>query len=1380
MRRDRPYSRHLICTAFLAACAGAAIGDSAVLTRSANGHKYQLIETKRNWDDAKADAESRGGHLVTIGSSDEQDWITSSFFSVPGQPQCWTGLVQEDAPYEDAWQPNEQWNWVTGEAVAFVNWSPPSTEPNDWPGVTENNEENHSRMNVHTLGGWNDSSRSETAFYMVEWESGTLNVPGSYSTIQAAINAAADGDTIIVGPGTYYENINFLGKAITVRGTDPTDPAVVDATIIDGQQNGPVVAFTQEERPETVLAGLTLTNGKTYYGAGVYCYGSSPTISQNVIAGNTAYREYNDIGGRGGGIYCRFGAPLIERNTIRDNAANGLQSSGWGGGICCWGSSATIRSNQIIGNLATRDWGTAGEGGGICAHECSPLIESNSITANQAKGAGGGIMCRKAPALIEGNTISNNKSGSGGGINCLYSSPVIRSNLITGNEARIGPGSGNWGRGGGVYLSGSSPTIEGATIANNAAATDGGGISVDKSSRPTIRGCTISRNSARDRGGGISCTRSFSLEICSPTIVDCIVAFSTDGGGLYAGSGTTPTVSHSDFYGNVGGNYTGAFSDPMGTDGNISEDPLFAAASNGDYHLKSVGGRWNPIGGTWVIDSVHSPCIDAGDPQADRSQEPAPNGDRVNMGAHGNTPEASKFAEPSPITGTVALRGSGLQHATIWAEQVGGAWQNSTTTEADGTYEIHIPDSGKYKVYMEMNTVEGHHYGHWAKPSKRVVIAPADNVNFTAYLRPRTIEWSNYLWHVRDTNGTLEDAGPNYYSDSPENVWVDPAGKLHLRITRRHGHWYCPEIQSRVEHASNPDGISPLSFGYGDYVFYVSSRYDQLDPQAVGGFFTYENGVGNHNRELDIEFSRWGVPGDPENSQYVVQPHAVAGHKHRFASPLSGDPFGTLTTHKIAWWPGMAEFQSYSGHSRHLTRDEDLIAHWNTLSEPLLKATDIPRPGNEELILNLWLYGDKEPKPYSGDEARLEMVVDRVIIEPLVQRRPDIVLSDPTGWIGDNVYEASATQQKTTREVFAGFDTVHKFRVQNDAPTPEKMRITGAGDHGKWHVRYVLKDGTDVTDDVIGDGWKPTLLPGEHADVRVRIHTEAGLAADATRKMLVAAGFDRWDQSTFDAQRDTGKLLTRIVLPPQEERPDVWVVDGAVWIGDNYYNTKGNYQKTTRTIQPGVRTSYKLRVYNDTPVKERLRITGPAGSGKWTVTYQTTGGADLTPKITGAGWRPSVGPGKFAEVRVKVAAAASMAPDSKLALLARGGLDRWDEATFSAKADTGKFTTRIVSSTSGAPQIASLSAVPTPAGAQVTFSLSAPASVQAHVLNIAGRPVKTLCMARECPFGANTLLWNAKSDRGLTAPNGTYLVEVTARTDDGTEARALAQLRLAR
>jgi hypothetical protein len=121
-------------------------------------------------------------------------------------------------------------------------------------------------------------------------------VPGDYPAIQQAIQASNNGDVVVVGPGTYFETINFLGKNITVTGTDPNDPDVVAATIINGSRKGSVVTFDTGETSEAVLTGFTITGGYgtavseigsyIFWGAGVFCFGSSPTIRSNIITDN--------------------------------------------------------------------------------------------------------------------------------------------------------------------------------------------------------------------------------------------------------------------------------------------------------------------------------------------------------------------------------------------------------------------------------------------------------------------------------------------------------------------------------------------------------------------------------------------------------------------------------------------------------------------------------------------------------------------------------------------------------------------------------------------------------------------------------------------------------------------------------------------------------------------------------------------------------------------------------------------------------------------------------------------------------------------------------------------------------------------------------------
>jgi len=225
-----------------------------------------------------------------------------------------------------------------------------------------------------------------------------IQVPGTQPTIQDAINAAMNGDTILVSPGIYNENINFLGKAITV--TSVSGPEV---TIIDGNQLDSVVRIVFNEQRTSVLSGFTIRNGKDNNFGGGIRISSSPTISGNIIINNQAET--------GSGIYISQGSPLIQNNIISGNFDITFICCGGGGGIYASGSPEII-GNTIINNKSS------GSGAGIKLFATgTPIISNNIIARNTASSfEGGGIaLFNTSEEEIVQNLIVNNTASSGGG-----------------------------------------------------------------------------------------------------------------------------------------------------------------------------------------------------------------------------------------------------------------------------------------------------------------------------------------------------------------------------------------------------------------------------------------------------------------------------------------------------------------------------------------------------------------------------------------------------------------------------------------------------------------------------------------------------------------------------------------------------------------------------------------------------------------------------------------------------------------------------------------------------------------------------------------------------------------------------------------------------
>ncbi len=240
------------------------------------------------------------------------------------------------------------------------------------------------------------------------------NVPGDFATIQQAIDYADDGDMVVVAPGTYYENLNFKGKDITVRSTDPAQVSVVESTILNGTYGaGAVVIIADGETRDARLSGFTISHGKggipgeqNYYGGGVYSYNSSPTISHNIFRDNHLPGSDTEYFSVGGGICCLLSDAVVENNYFTENSA--LE----GGGVLAYGG--TVVRNNVIDN------NTAYYSGGLAIYTFGVKAYNNTISSNTGDNYGGNVGIWYVdddsygiPTEVFNNIIVNAVSGGG-------------------------------------------------------------------------------------------------------------------------------------------------------------------------------------------------------------------------------------------------------------------------------------------------------------------------------------------------------------------------------------------------------------------------------------------------------------------------------------------------------------------------------------------------------------------------------------------------------------------------------------------------------------------------------------------------------------------------------------------------------------------------------------------------------------------------------------------------------------------------------------------------------------------------------------------------------------------------------------------------------
>lgn len=438
-----------------------------------------------------------------------------------------------------------------------------------------------------------------------------------YPSLQTALDAAESGATLAVATGTYSGAFTIRDRSVRLMGGFAgalpeayssgsggdflhRNPDTFPVTLQGSPSAATLTVINLGTRPDgkantygTVIDGFRITGGLTGVcldAAYSWPHPSGATISRCVIEGNGS-RSETQIGG---GILVNGDDVSLLDNIIRNNEA------GRGPAVARGEENLLLRSNTIEGNRAYGDHGGGVYLTGRCTLE-NNLIRNNAVACSY--GWGGGVLVL-GQALLRGNRILSNSAPSmGGGIfvdeggEAWLEHEIVAGNRTTGNDS-----------GGAAIL------VDGGIIGEQPV---GSRIHMDH--------CTVVGNSSAGTRGG---------------------------NGIHLTFHSTADIRNSIFWNNPDGDFfhdeeAGPFQieytlsgSPVAGTGNLCVDPLLAAPDTGDFHLRSRAGRWLP-GTGWVRDALTSPAIDAADPAAPFSCEPSPNGGRANLGAFGNTAEAS-------------------------------------------------------------------------------------------------------------------------------------------------------------------------------------------------------------------------------------------------------------------------------------------------------------------------------------------------------------------------------------------------------------------------------------------------------------------------------------------------------------------------------------------------------------------------------------------------------------------------------------------------------------------------------------------------------------------------------------------------------------------
>lgn len=416
---------------------------------------------------------------------------------------------------------------------------------------------------------------------------------GDAATIQAGIDLAVAGDTILLAPGVFTgvgnKDVSFAGKDVHV-----TSEAGAASTIVDCEGTGRAFALFQGESSAATIADLTIQGGNPgQAGGAIFCASASPTITECVFLGNQGAGG-NTAGG--GAIFATSSDITIDGCEFRDNSVPGV--AGFGGAVAIAFASATVTDCLFANNGTTPTMDAVG--GAISAWSAADVTISGCTFLQNGSGSGGGgvgIVFASFSSIAECEFVENQCVSGGGGLVVQGPAACVGCSFRD-NQATLG---------GGAKHSGGSVLFEGCEFDGNAASLEGGGLWLSFGSA-TVRECLFRNNRSDATGGGativdvianfVNCTFYFNQaasganvsarRVQDPTqarFTRSILSFGS-GTSVDCQSGATATAQCTDVVGNSGGDWVACLAGQEGLSGNFTADPLFCNAAGGDFTLR--------------------------------------------------------------------------------------------------------------------------------------------------------------------------------------------------------------------------------------------------------------------------------------------------------------------------------------------------------------------------------------------------------------------------------------------------------------------------------------------------------------------------------------------------------------------------------------------------------------------------------------------------------------------------------------------------------------------------------------------------------------------------------------------------------------------------